>query len=232
MSEHPPFPADFLNLSGLNRQHVFSLESLPAGVLATLGDTSGYGQLILLGDAGRLRWECVKAGGIDGEHPIDDYSVQTVNRWFADFLPGRRYAVLYPGEQMVGLQQLGRLAGWHQPSPFMLGIDSEWGSWFAYRAAILADTDFLPFLPLERKSPCASCQGQPCITVCPAGAMADGRFSMRRCADYRLQPDSACAYRCLARLACPVGSAHRYDEEQLRHSYSRSLEMLRHGGQY
>lgn len=227
MSEHSPFPANHLNQAGLNRQHVFTLSELPAEVVATLGDIDGYRQLILIGHAGRLLWECVKASGIEGEHPIDDYSVRTVARWFTEFLPGRRYTLLYPGEAAVGLQQLGRLAGWHHPSPFMIGIDATWGSWFAYRAVVLADTDFLPSPPAERLNPCQTCQEKPCITACPAGALADGSFSLSRCASYRLQPDSACAYGCLARSACPIGSAHRYDEAQVRHSYSRSLAMLR-----
>ena len=150
MNEHPAFPADFLNQSGINRQHVFNLDALPTAVVATLGNTDGYRQLILLGHGGRHLWECVKASGIGGEHPIDDYCRQMVSRWFAGYLPGRRYRMLYPGEQPVGLQQLGTLAGWHQPSPFMVGIDTEWGSWFAYRAALLALPNVHEATPTER----------------------------------------------------------------------------------
>jgi hypothetical protein len=170
MNEHPAFPADFLNQSGINRQHVFNLDALPTAVVATLGNTDGYRQLILLGHGGRHLWECVKASGIGGEHPIDDYCRQMVSRWFAGYLPGRRYRMLYPGEQPLGLQQLGKLAGWHQPSPFMVGIDTEWGSWFAYRAVVLVDTD-LPVTPRrDTTSPCDRCVDKPCVSACPAGA--------------------------------------------------------------
>jgi hypothetical protein len=230
MSEHSPFPAGFLDAAGLNRQHVFDLASLPAEVRATLGDTAGFDQLILIGHGGRRLWECVQASGIGGEHPIDDYCVQTIGRWFAEYIPGVHFRIVYPGETPVGLQALGKLAGWHHASPFMVGIDGKWGSWFAYRAVVLADSGFCPFLPADRSiciSPCASCPDQPCIAACPADAMAGGEFSLKRCAGHRLQPDSTCAYGCLARQACPVGSEHRYDEAQIRHSYSRSLAMLR-----
>jgi hypothetical protein len=227
MSKNSPFPADFLNRAGLNRQHVFSLDKLPTAVMATLGDTAGYRQLILLGHGGRRLWECVTASGIGGEHPIDDYCVQTVGRWFAESLPGRRHALLYPGEAAIGLQQLGKLAGWHQPSPFMVGIDAEWGSWFAYRAIVLADTDFVPSRPVERQSPCLTCSSQPCLAACPADALSGDQFSLARCAGYRLEPASACAHGCLSRQACPVGRIHRYEEAQIKHSYSRSLAMLR-----
>ena len=227
MSEYSQFPAKFLNWAGINRQHVFSLATLPAEVLATLGETNGYRQLILLGHGGRALWACVKASGMLGEHPIDDYCVQTVTRWFTDLLPGQRYKILYPGEQVIGLQQLGKLAGWHQPSPFMVGIDAEWGSWFAYRAAILADTDFVPFSPLECSNPCLACPGQPCIAACPAGALANGGFAFDLCRHHRLTEGSACATTCVARETCPVGAEHRYDKDQLAHSYVRSLAMIR-----
>lgn len=227
MSEPVPFPADFLDSAGLNRQHVFNLAGLPDNIRATLGDTAGYRQLILIGHGGRRLWECVQAGGIGGEHPIDDYCVRTVSRWFAETMPGIRFAILYPGEAPVGLQALGKLAGWHQASPFMLGIDGEWGTWYAYRAVVLADSRFLPFSGADRSFPCTNCADQPCITACPGDAMAGGRFSLTRCADYRLRAGSACAYGCLARSACPVGAEHRYADDQMRHVYGQSLAMLR-----
>jgi len=236
MSERSPFPGGFLDAAGLNRQHVFDLATLPAELRATLGDSSGFDQLILIGHGGRRLWECVQASGIAGEHPIDDYCVQTIGRWFAEYMPGVNFRIVYPGDAPVGLQALGKLAGWHHASPFMVGIDGEWGSWFAYRAVVLANSRFRPFLPADRAPkevplgdsiPCLNCPDQPCITACPADAMADGQFSLARCAGHRLQAGSPCAYGCLARQACPVGAAHRYDEAQIRHSYSRSLAMLK-----
>lgn len=220
------FPAAFLAAAGLNRQHVFDLAALPPTLLAPLGDTSGFRQLILLGHGGRRLWECVQAAGLASEHPIDDYCSATVDRWFAQDLPGRRHRLVYPGDAPLGLQSLGSLAGWHHASPFMVGIDAEWGSWSAYRAVVLADTDFCPSPAVDRSHPCASCIGQPCIAACPAGALADGRFALVKCSRYRLLPDSPCAHGCLARLACPVGAEHRYDAAQIRHSYARSLRML------
>lgn len=227
----PDFPADLLNRAGLNRQHVFALDALPPETLATLGDTAPYRQLILLGHGGRLLWERVQAANPTGDHPIDDYTRNVVARWFAEALPGHRHRLLYPDntptQRPIGLQALGTLAGWHHPTPFMVGIDDEWGSWFAYRAALLADTDFLPFFQVDRRNPCSSCTAQPCVSACPAAAMANGHFDLKRCLSYRQQPNSRCAATCLARLACPVGGEHRYDADQLRHSYGRSLAMLK-----
>jgi hypothetical protein len=142
-------------------------------------------------------------------------------------LPGQRCRILFPGEQPIGLQALGKLAGWHQPSPIMVGVDVEWGSWYAYRAVAIADTDFTPSPPLHERSPCPACAPRTCIATCPADALQAGQFDLDACSRYRLQPDSACAHGCLARQACPAGAEHRYDPEQIRHSYSRSLAVIR-----
>ena len=237
MTEAPPFPAAALDAAGLNRQHLFDLAALPDTVRATLGDTTGFSQLLLIGHGGRRLWECVQASGIAGSDPIDDYTRQTLAEWFARELPGSDYRILYPGEAPVGLQALGEIAGWHHPTPFRVGIDAKWGSWFAYRAAVLCTTRFSPFFrvhrtpkeaPLGGGSPCASCEGRPCVAACPANALAGEDFDLDACLHWRMAPASTCADTCLARLACPVGAEHRYDAAQIRHSYGRSLDMLRH----
>lgn len=227
MSGFQPFPGDALARCGLNRQHVFDLADLPPAVIATLGDTAPWRQLVLLGHGGKALWDCVKAAGIAGEHPIDDFTVRSIERCFAEHLPANRYRIVYPGDAPVGLQQLGALAGWHHAAPFMVGIDPDWGSWYAYRAVVLADTGFCPSPTVDRGSPCTSCQARPCVTACPAAAMDGGRFALEQCIAYRMRDDSKCIHTCLARIACPVGGEHRYDDDQLRHAYSISLRTLR-----
>ncbi len=221
------FPTQALADAGLNRQHVFNLADLPAAILAPLGDLNDFRQLILLGHGGRHLWQCVQASGITSEHPIDDYTVSTVNHLFGPILPAGSYRIVYPWDVPIGLQSLGKLAGWHHPTPFMVGIDSEFGSWSAYRAAIIAASDFCPSEAVDRGNPCAACLDKPCISACPAEALAGGQFSLEKCSVYRLQPDSPCAHGCLARQACSVGAEHRYETAQIAHSYSRSLGMLR-----
>ncbi|MDD2885950.1 MAG: hypothetical protein PHT48_13025 [Dechloromonas sp.] len=216
-----------LDAAGLNRQHIFNGHDLPADCLATLPPRAPEQQLILIGHAGRRLWDCVQAATLPGPDPIDTYSQRTVDRVFAQFLPGRPYQLLYPGPRLIGLQALGHQAGWHQPSPFMVGIDPHWGSWFAYRLVLLVDSHFLPTPRVDRAHPCLTCQSTPCLSACPPGALKDGRFDLARCSDWRLQADSPCAEACLARNACPVGSEHQYDPAQIAHSYRRSLAMLR-----
>lgn len=228
MSDYQSFPYEALSAVGLNRHAVFEVATLPEPIRSTLGATSG--QLILIAHAGKQLWQAVQASGIAGSNPIDDFTTARVQRWFAEFLPGHSYQILYPGEHPVGLQVLGKLAGWHQPSPFMLGIDSEWGTWYAYRAVIVADTNFLPSTPVDRNNPCTSCLEKPCITHCPAEALDGEQFSLNKCISYRRQADSRCQFTCLARISCPAGAKHRYDEAQLRHTYAISLQAIRQHG--
>ena len=56
--------------------------------------------------------------------------------------------------------------------------------------------------------------------------MNEERFALEKCLAYRRRGDSHCRDTCLARLACPVGSQHRYDDDQMQHSYAHSLTML------
>jgi epoxyqueuosine reductase len=228
MSEFQPFPGAALDRCGLNRHAVFDLADLPGDIVGSIAsDTAGYRQLILIGHGGKALWESVTKSGIGGADPIDEFTLRTVRQWMAEFQPDHRYAILYPGPQPVALQRLGALAGWHHASPFMLGIDAEWGTWYAYRAIVLANTHFAPSPVVDRISPCATCQTRPCIAACPAASMADGTFSLQKCVAWRKQADSPCAFTCLARLACPVGSDHRYCIEQLAHTYSISLQTIK-----
>lgn len=223
-----------LNGAGLNLQAVLDLDQLPADAVAALRDrydpAHRYRQLILIGHGGRSLWDAVKASGIGSENPIDDFSVRTVERWFAEQFPDTAGEIIYPGDIPADLQALGRIAGWHHASPFMLGINAEWGTWFAYRVVLLADTDLEPSRPVQTESPCVSCADRVCITSCPAGAMDGGSFALEKCIGYRRQASSRCKATCVARVSCPVGSAHRYGDEQMRHAYSISLREIERRG--
>ena len=225
--------------SGLNLHHVFDLAALPPEWLATLGldeaERRPYRQLILIGHLGRDCWTSLQRRGMHGSDPLDQFVTERVAAWMTDSLPGQAWRQLFPGPAPVGLQRLGALAGWHQSSPFGVGVDAEWGSWFAYRAVLLADTD-LPLTPQRQSaSPCVDCRDSPCLAACPAGALsapsdwlrAGSGEGLRRCLEHRLRPGSNCQDRCLARNACPVGAPHRYTDEQIAYHYLHSLRCIR-----
>ena len=225
-----PWDTSELDRAGLNLQAVFDLDGLPADMAADVRarfDPDGrYRQLILIGHAGKTLWAEVVASGIDSADPIDDFSVATVERWFARRFPGHRRAIIHPGRNAVDLQALGRIAGWHHASPMRIGITERWGTWFAYRAVLLADTEIEPSAPMAGGSPCASCAHRVCVSRCPGSALAGGDFDLGKCVAHRKRADSSCRATCLARIACPVGSAHRYCAEQIRHAYSISMRAI------
>lgn len=222
-----------LDEAGLNLQAVIDLAAVPSeerrGLTAGSNDDDRFCRIILIGHAGRRLWENVQREGAPGEDPIDDFSARTVRAWLGDVLPDNHSRMVYPGgNATLNLQALGRRAGWHHDSPLMLGIQPVWGTWFAYRVVVLTDA-VLPVSAPEQShaSPCAGCASTPCVTQCPAEAMSSGRFELGRCASYRLRVGSDCATTCVARIACPVGTAHAYEREQMHHVYSRSLRAIR-----
>lgn len=219
-----------LDSAGLNRQAVFNLDEMPADIAGKIRSAFDpdrrYRQLILIGHAGRTLWSAVKASGIDSDNPIDDFTSQTVEQWFAEQFGNCRHKIVYPGDGPIGLQALGKLAGWHHTSPFMIGIDGKWGTWYAYRAVLLADTDMPPTHASATESPCDTCHDKVCIASCPGGALGGGEFELNKCVTYRKQPSSLCKTTCLARVSCPVGAEHRYSEDQIRHTYVISMRTI------
>lgn len=218
-----------LDRAGFQLQAVLAVADLPAEWGAGLGD---YRQLILFGHRGQRLWEAVAAAGGGGPDPIDDYTRHTVDAWLADHLPGVRHTLLYPALPGVPLPAvnfagLGEWLGWQRPSPLGLGIHPDWGTWFAYRAAVLADSVLPLSVRVVPTRPCDRCSGKPCVSACPAGAVSESGFKGRDCASWRLAPESRCAGDCAARRACPVGPAHRYGDEQMRHAAACSLSTLK-----
>lgn len=121
------------------------------------------------------------------------------------------------------------------PSRLGIGIRPDCGTWFAVRAAVVTDLPTAaetwlrsryPAVDLTADSPCTQCQHTPCVQACPATAIG-ASFDLESCVGHRLVPDSSCATRCHARLACPVGAEFRYPEPQIAYHYGVSLTMLR-----
>lgn len=224
-----------LDAAGLNLQALFDLKQLPAPVLDSLGlegeALQPWRQLLLLGHGGRQMWQQLHrqqgAPDPDGRgDPIDSYTVAQVEKCLAGWPQPPRYKLLYPSSQPLALQALGALAGWHHPSPFRVGVNQRWGSWFAYRAVVLTDTQFTPFSSVVGGEACAGCS-RPCVTAC-AGQVLSEASEPGGCIRYRLQADSPCAEACPARQACPVARVEAYSLEQQRYHYRQSLWTLRH----
>ncbi|MDH5394225.1 MAG: hypothetical protein OEY11_13645 [Gammaproteobacteria bacterium] len=231
--EKQKFRADYLTQRGLNIHAVFDLHNLPDELLLTLknaaAEITDFSQLIVVGHLGRSMWNNVSQSLNKVSDPVDQHAVEAVRHFFKQYHGANHFEIIYPGDSVIGLQQLGALAGWHFSSPFKVGINQDWGSWFAYRAVVLADTNFIETDVYDTSSPCVSCRQHYCIKACPAAALVNADLNFQRCIDYRQQSASLCASRCLARVACPVGAEHRYDDEQLAYHYGVSLKTIKAG---
>jgi ferredoxin-like protein FixX len=246
---------------GLNLQKLLLLSVLPDEVYHSIAATctrlgltiDNYDRVLLLGHGGTVFWQCLQQhlqtaplSESYRDHPVDSYSYDLLSAYLNNVPEDGCGAstILFPHQPVAGehlplrLQALGQFAGWHHASPFMVGVNNDWGSWYAYRAVVLLG----PELELDSKeggeetkrghqdagesSPCDSCRPKPCISACPAGALVKG-FDLKVCTGFRLSEGSVCAYQCLARLACPVGRQHQYTQQQMSYHYGQSLEMLK-----
>jgi hypothetical protein len=219
---------------GLNLQAGFQFDQLPETIRKRIVQcepgADRYQQLILLGNGGVRFWETMqrqRTRSMQDEDPVDNFFIRTVENIF-DSVPD--YRIIYPGNHLLPLQPLGKLAGWHHDSPLGLGIHPVMGLWFAYRGIILSNSSFIPVAEeseLDSESPCATCREKPCITACPAAAVTRSGLKIKPCSNYRLESDSRCQTRCISRLVCPIGRDYRYLEEQMSYHYGHSLTSIK-----
>ncbi len=215
-----------LESAGLN---LFSI--LASATIDEPGVPDNSESLLLIGSAGVDLWKKMPVSFLDRENPIDEYSRQRVAEILQRELPGEDCRILFPAaslsDPLPSLQKLGEIAGWHSPSPLGLGINEQFGLWFAYRAVVSVARPLTASRLDERPSPCVSCVEKPCVSSCPASAITFGRHpDLKSCVQFRAKSASPCAERCLSRLGCPVATQWRYSQEQLSYFYRRSLPTL------
>jgi len=224
---------EWLATQGFNLQAVMRADQWPQRLRQSMEDCQvnieSSRRFVMLGAGGRLLWEQLGSDLTDSDHPLDTFSVNAAGRVVTEYWGGGEVEILYPGPILVPLQQLGVFAGWSHVSPLGIGINTEFGTWFAYRALFALDNPLQETVPLASQgTPCDRCVEKPCRSACPAGAVRLHKsFDLDRCVSHRLKSASSCADRCLARLACPVGQDWRYDEDQLVYHGRRSLDGLR-----
>ena len=223
------FTNDYLIKRGLNIHAIFDIDSMPISIYESIRNIIGLKnkqQLIVLGHLGRSLWDNLKQSDVKSNDPVDDFTKTTVQEFFEKNYPHANYQVIYPCDSAIGLQAIGELAGWDYASPFKVGINNKWGSWFAYRAVVIADTDFTLTQPLITHSPCSSCSEKHCIKSCPADALSSGELNLDACVNFRKQTDSTCRNSCIARVSCPVGEEFRYSDEQIQYHYAVSMKTI------
>jgi len=134
--------------------------------------------LCLVAHGGKDLWKKMPAP------PIDEFSIRQVKKVFPEAV------ILFPGDKLYPLQQIGRMMNMGNPSPIGIDINNDYGLWFAFRCLFLTKQK-IPQMVLESTdAPCESCTEKFCLSK----------------TDF---------YE--ARFACPYKAEHRYSEEQLRY---------------
>ena len=175
--------------------------------------------IILLGFIGSLQWEHFQRSLESGDgsaHPLDRWSRRVISTLAREF---GAVAVYPQGEERpLPFQRLALRSEPVHQSPIGLLIHPLWGLWHAYRGAIvLANRIEVPDIA-PSMHPCENCAARPCLGTCPVGAFRAGSFDLQACTSHlRSAAGSACRDGgCLARRSCPVGTAFRYNVEQMR----------------
>ena len=227
----------YLDDAGINLQAVFELNVLPESQLSSLTDAvddiSQFSHLLLLAHAGKNFWQQMKNWCQQNKErqsltdPVDDYAQFKVEKFLQQQPSIKHFQLVYPSSIHLNLQAFGKLAGWHFDSPLRVGINHKWGTWFAYRAAVLFAGELQSSQQSQLKPVCSSCMTQACVSACPAKAISLEEYNIQACIHFRLTENSPCRDQCLARLACPVGKQHQYSKQQVNYHYGRSLATIR-----
>lgn len=209
-----------------------SFEPAPDDGVPPLPDGRQPGWLALAGIAGSAFWPHVSASAEwhDGARdPLDRWS-RRVGDALAAACGG---LALYPfgGPPYRPFLRWAERAEGLPASPLGLRLHPEYGLWHSYRFAIA-----LPARPPDAgASPapapdlCATCTDQPCLSACPVGAFDGRSYAVDNCLDaLTAEPAPACRVSgCLARHACPVGTAWAYAPPHARHLMSAFIAAHR-----
>ena len=172
--------------------------------------------VVLVGQAGAAPWphfqrwrENQPAGLAD---PLDTWSRKVLGDVAGRF--GAR-AVSPNDRPFLPFQQWAMRAEGLKPSPLGILMHPQYGLWHAYRGALLFDHEISIQAPEKAIHLCDLCVGKPCLKACPVGAYSAAGFDHGACLAHVRGPrgQPCMSQGCLARNACPEGTAYRYPAE-------------------
>ena len=212
-----------LNHWGIVSREVYDSVASPG---LTSADLAPWAKSILvLASGGRALWDDMCEAILEDKrrltrtpHPVDCHVGEIVQGVPLSMVRHRWFMATATAEVQLDFRSLAVLGGIGSPSRLGLVIDRQFGPWMGLRAACFLEWE----LPPSRPAPdvCEGCSA-PCVSACPAGALPDGQWDVGVCAAYH-RTSKDCDQTCHARVACPVGEAHRYsDLEQIYH-YDRA----------
>jgi epoxyqueuosine reductase QueG len=216
-----------LNLAGVAAASDWDREAQPAQCVAEVLPEAR--SILVFGSGGRALWDHLLVDlkahpdHLTGEaHPLDAFVRRHVALADARHLTGRARRWCFAAaeaDKHVDFRLLAHLAGLGARSRLGLLLHPTWGPWLGLRAACFLDAA-LPPSPPGGPDLCEGCPA-PCLAACPGGAFPDGTWDVDACGAYHVA-SGECRSTCHARVACPVGAAHRYPPEELAYHAHRN----------
>lgn len=182
-------------------------------VLGVLHD--GGESIVLLGPRPPGFWPAFTASpeyGDGGPDPLDRYSKRIIGALAAAW--GGKALFPSDGPPYPPFIAWALATGHVWQSPVGLMVHDRQGLWLSFRGAVRLPV-LLP-LPEASVNPCAACEGRPCLSACPVGALGTDGYDVPACKAYLRSPEGAgCMERgCAVRRTCPVSRAHGRLAEQ------------------
>lgn len=172
-------------------------------------DVDGAKFAILIGNAGPAMFRRFQreAGGAT----LDDWTKLTVDRLAQDI----DAKALYPfSKPYHPFQHWARQCGIAHASPLALNIHPTYGLWHAYRALLTFTVQFDVPRNAPSRHPCETCVEKPCLSACPVSAFSTNGYDIAACTQHLHGENSCMESFCNSRLACPIGTAYRYEPSQ------------------
>lgn len=196
--------------------------------------------IIVIGNGGRDFWCGFRAYCnahpdylTQHEHPLDDYTVSTLESALTLILQTTeaKYRYLYPfrfWSEPVSFMHLACAAQLASPSLLGVVVHPQYGPWMALRAAILIDQELSTPPHAPGFDPCPTCAERACIAACPAQAISrENGWDIPACVQHRLRVTTDCTNFCHARHDCVYGREHRYPLDELRYHQRQSFAEMR-----
>lgn len=177
------------------------------------GLPAGTRALILLGPAEPGFWPHLTAqpewadGGPD---PVDRWSRRVIGRLACEL--GAKALFPFGGPPWHPFYQWALRTGRCWDSPVRLLVHDAQGLMVSFRGALALKAPLA--LPAAAR-PCDSCQGRPCLSACPAGALGASGYDVPSCHVWLDSNGAEClSGGCLVRRACPVSRTYARMPEQ------------------
>ena len=195
--------------------------------------------IVVIGNGGGAFWKAYRRDVAADpawprrDNPLDDFTSELIERDVAGAIRARglRCTTAYPFVSDGGnlhFMELGRIAGLGGPSIIGVTVHPVYGTWIAFRAALLLEELIDEPGAALGFDPCPSCVPRSCIPACPVGAVsAATSWDAVKCVRHRVEAQPDCGAGCYSRLGCVIGPEHRYPEDELRYHQERALRSMR-----